>query len=192
MSGKRKDYRLLIPDKPDTDEITSIVSADTCLKQWYVIRTKPRQEQVCLRELARIDVEALCPLRLEYRFRRRCQEAVPLFPGYVFCQMIFPDDYHSVRWLKGVLHLVQFGNAAPPSLDEEIMNFFIESMDENGVVQTDPDLVVGDKVEFLMESLKGLIGTVVRINSAEKRVKVLMDLLYQATVEVEIYQVQSI
>jgi transcription antitermination factor NusG len=47
-----------------------------------------------------------------------------MFPGYVFCKISFPEDYHSVRWLRGVLCLVQFGEAAPPALDEEVKDRF--------------------------------------------------------------------
>jgi transcriptional antiterminator RfaH len=157
-----------------------------------VIRSKPRQENVCLEELAKAGVEGLCPLRMEYRFRRRRKEAVPLFPGYVFCRIGFPEGYHQVRWLRGVLHLVQFGEAAPPALDDEIMEFFIQNMNGEGVLETGPDLVAGGRVEFLIEPLRGLVGTVLRLDSAEKRVHVLMDLLYQATVEVETDQVQAV
>jgi transcriptional antiterminator RfaH len=128
----------------------------------------------------------------EYRWRRRRQEAVPLFPGYVFSRFIYPDDYHKVRWLRGVLHLVQFGEAPPPAVNDSVMRFLLENMNDSGVIENGPDYVPGDRVEFLTESMRGLVGTVLRIDSAEKRVHVLMDLLYQATIEVESYQVQAI
>ena len=160
--------------------------------RWYVVQSKPRQETVCLEEMAKAGVEGLCPLRMEYRFRRRRKEAVPLFPGYVFCKIRLPEGYHKVRWLRGVMNMVQFGESAPPALDDEVMEFFIQNMNEEGVVETGPDLVMGGKVEFLTEPLRGLVGTVLRLDSAESRVHVLMDLLYQATVEVETDQVQAI
>jgi transcriptional antiterminator RfaH len=160
--------------------------------RWYVIRTKPRHESTCLDELARAGFEALCPMGMDYRWRRRRQEAVPLFPGYVFGRFRYPDDYHKVRWLRGVLHLVQFGEASPPPVDDSVMRFFQEHMNESGVIETDPEFVEGDKVEFLTESMRGLVGTVLRIDSAEKRVHVLMDLLYQATVKVPVYQLQAL
>ena len=159
---------------------------------WYVVRTKPRQEAASLAEMKRAGFEALCPMTVDYRWRRRRQEVVPLFPGYVFAHLRFPDDYHSVRWLRGVLHFVQFGEAPPPAVDGSVMRFFLENMDESGVIATRPEFVEGDRVEFLTEPLRGLVGTVLRIDSAEKRVHVLMDLLYQATIEVESYQVKVI
>ena len=158
--------------------------------RWFVLAAKPRQEKVCLEELARGGFEALCPHRMEYRWRRRRQETVPLFPGYVFVKMRYPDDFHQVRWLRGVMDLVRFGEADPPSVQDEVMQFFVDSMNEEGVLETGPDVVVGDQVQFLSESMRGLVGTVLRVDSATKRVQILMELLYQATIVVPIYQVQ--
>jgi len=191
MSTKTNTHRTN-QHRTETDGGPGNASASPVEKRWYVIRSKARHEGVCLEELAKAGFEAICPLRMEYRSRRRREEAVPLFPGYVFCRIRFPEDYHSVRWLRGVLHLVQFGDAAPPAIDADVMNFFIENMNENGVMKSGPELLPGDRVEFLSESMRGLVGTVLRIDSAEQRVHVLMDLLYQATIEVETYQVQAL
>jgi transcriptional antiterminator RfaH len=169
-------------------ENDSQVSEDRA--RWLVLATKPRQEKVCLDELGRGGFEALCPHRMEYRWRRRRQETVPLFPGYVFVKMRFPDDYHQVRWLRGVINLVRFGEADPPAVQEEVMQFIMDAMNEDGVLETGPEVVVGDQVQFLSESMRGLVGTVLRVDSATQRVQILMELLYQATIEIPIYQVQ--
>ena len=174
------------------DESSSSILRPEDGKRWYVIRSKPRHESVCLDELSKAGFEALCPMGMDYRWRRRRQETVPLFPGYVFSRFRYEDDFHKVRWLRGVLHLVQFGEAPPPAVDDDIMRFFAENMNEDGVIETSPELVEGDRVEFLTESMRGLVGTVLRIDSAEKRVHVLMDLLYQATIKVPLYQVQAL
>lgn len=175
----------------DQSEVPSGVLPDEESRRWFVIKTKLRQESVCLEELTRNGFEGLCPMTLDYRWRRRRNETVPLFPGYVFSRCRFPEDYHRVRWLRGVLHLVRFGEAPPPPIEESVMRYFLENMDESGVIKTGSDFEIGDRVEFLTEPMRGLVGTVLRIDSAEKRVQVLMDLLYQATVEVESYQVQA-
>jgi len=192
MSDNSKIHNDLTPDLPDRCEHSAGIIRPEAGKSWYVIRSKPRHEATCLDELAKAGFEALCPMGMDYRWRRRRHETVPLFPGYVFSRFRFPEDYHKVRWLRGVLHLVQFGEAPPVAVDDSVMRFFLENMNESGVIETGPDYVPGDKVKFLTESMRGLVGTVMRIDSAEKRVHVLMDLLYQATIEVESYQVQAI
>jgi transcriptional antiterminator RfaH len=159
---------------------------------WYVVKTKPREERICVREMERQGIETLCPMTREFRFRRRKQEVVPLFPGYIFVRFAFPDEYNNVRWLKGVSSLVRFGSNDPPAVDGNEVALFIERMDEDGVIDTSPELVEGQKVQFLSEPMRGMIGTILKCESAQSRVRVLMDLLYQATVEVESYQVKGI
>jgi len=192
MADKHKNIHELVSITSGQDENSAIVLPVDEAKRWYVIRSKPRHEAVCLDELSKAGFEALCPMGMDYRWRRRRQEAVPLFPGYVFSRFQYEDDFHKVRWLRGVLHLVQFGDAPPPAVNDEIMRFFTENMNEDGVIETDPELLPGERVEFLTESMRGLVGTVLRVDSAEKRVHVLMELLYQATIVVPIYQVQAL
>ena len=161
-------------------------------QRWYVLKSKPREEHICLREIKQRGFEILCPMTREYRFRRRRQETVPLFPGYVFARFAYPGDYHQVRWTRGVSSLVRFGENDPPPLEEAIVRLFMERMDEKGVIDTTPGLYEGQKVRFLSEPLRGMVGTILKCGSAQGRVRVLMDLLYQATVEVERHQVQGL
>ena len=161
-------------------------------RRWYVLKSKPREEQLCQREIERRGIETLCPMTREFRYRRRRQEVVPLFPGYVFVRFAFPEDYDHVRWAKGVNNLVRFGINDPPALEESTIRFFLERMDEEGIIDITPDLEPGQKVRFLSEPLRDMVGTITRCETAKGRVQVLMDLLYQATVEVENYQVQPL
>ena len=161
-------------------------------RRWYVLRSKRREELLCLNEMKRLNIESLCPMIREFRFRRRRQEVVPLFPGYVFARFAFPAEFHQVRWARGVSNLVRFGENDPPVLEDEVVKLFAEQMDESGVVDTSPELFEGRKVQFLSEPLRGMVGTILRDRSSQGRVRVLMDLLYQATVEVERYQVKAL
>ncbi|MBN2720873.1 MAG: hypothetical protein JXR72_07215 [Proteobacteria bacterium] len=181
-----------IPDASHSDAGSKpdVVTAES--RRWYVLKAKPRDELLCLQEMARREIEALCPMTKEFRFRRRRQEVVPLFPGYIFARFAFPDDYHRVRWARGVASLVRFGESDPPAIEDEVVRVFTANMDEQGLIDTSPELHEGQKVRFLSEPLRGLMGTILKCGSGQGRVKVLMDLLYQATVEVEHYQVQAI
>lgn len=160
--------------------------------RWYVAKTKPREEKIGLMEMDRKGIKTLCPMTREFRFRHRQNEIVPLFPGYLFVRFVFPDQYDAVRWTRGISHLVRFGDGFPPALDENVVMFFVERMDEEGIIDTSPDLMPGQNVHFLSEPLRGLVGTVLRCDTGHNRIQVLMDLLYQATVEVDIYQVQPL
>ncbi len=165
--------------------------ADNDLR-WYVIKTKPREEGRCLEELSSSGIETFCPMTKEYRWRRRRDETVAFFPGYVFGRFIFPDDYYTVKWARGVNSMVRFGENAPPSLDDSIIGFLRGRTDEKGFIDSTPEFKPGDPVRFRTGPFKDLAGTILRANTAEGRVLVLMDLLYQAKVEVDSYQVQAI
>jgi len=195
---KRMEARISSPTGSLTSACKGIPRQTACKTQhevypkWYVAKTKPREEKISLLELDRNGIETLCPMTREFRLRRRRSEVVPLFPGYLFVRFVFPDQYDVVRWSRGISHLVRFGDSSPPSVDESVLRFFMEKMDEEGVIETSPDLMPGQSVRFLSEPLNGLVGTILRCDTGHGRVQVLMDLLYQATVEVNVYQVQPL
>jgi transcription antitermination factor NusG len=87
---------------------------------------------------------------------------------------------------------VRFGENDPPALDESVVNFFHERMDAEGIIDISPDLHPGQKVRLLSEPLRDMVGTILRCEAARGRVHILMDLLYQATVEIDNYQVQPL
>ncbi|NOY86853.1 MAG: hypothetical protein GXP52_06090 [Deltaproteobacteria bacterium] len=161
-------------------------------RRWYVIRAKPREEERCVRELSSSGIDAFCPMTKEYRWRRRKHEAVAFFPGYVFGRFHFPNDYYTVKWAKGVSNLIRFGENAPPSLDDSIIGFLRGRIDDDGFIDSAPEFKPGDPVRFRTGPFKDLAGTILRADTAEGRVMVLLDILYQAKVEVDTYQVQAI
>ncbi len=160
--------------------------------RWYVLKTKPRAEGQCLAELDRKAIESLCPMVMEYRLRRRRLEKTPMFPGYVFARFAWPEEHHEVRWLKGVNDLVRFGMAGPPSLPEELVELFSSKMDEEGIFEIKQEFTPGDPVKFIFGPFQGLFGKILRADAAKGRVTVLMELLYQATIQAATFQVKAI
>jgi transcriptional antiterminator RfaH len=128
----------------------------------------------------------------DYRWRRKRIELVPIFPGYVFARFAYPDQYHQVKWARGVMDVVKFGQGPPSTLDDNAVSFFQNRMDEEGVVDTNPEFKQGDPVKFRTDPFKGLMGTILRTDSAKGRILVLMEFLYEARIEVDSYQIQPI
>ena len=160
--------------------------------RWYVLKTKPRAEGQCLTELESRAILSLCPMMMEYRYRRRRKEKAPLFPGYVFARFSWPDDFHDVRWLRGVSHLVRFGEGDPPFVADEIVEYFAGRTNEDGVLDMTEEFRPGDPVQILSEPFRGLIGQIVRADTATRRVVVLMEFLSQATVEIDACQIRAL
>jgi len=128
----------------------------------------------------------------EYRWRRRKTEIIPLFPGYVFARFVFPDQYYDVKWARGVSRLVQFGEGEPPSIEDSVIEFFQHRIDSDGAIDRTPELKPGDPIKFRNGPLKDLMGTILSSDKAQERVTVLMDLLYQAKLEVASCLVEAI
>jgi transcriptional antiterminator RfaH len=94
--------------------------------QWFVVSTKPRQEQVALDNLQRQGFHAYLP-RIAMQKRRRDQwhsVSEPLFPGYVFVQLTLGQDNTApIRSTLGARGLVRFGTHTP-SLDNSLIDWF--------------------------------------------------------------------
>ena len=118
---------------------------------WYLIHTKPRQEEVALINLERQGYECYLPqMRIE-RVRRRKAEIVTeaMFPRYLFIRLDSSDQGKSwspIRSTLGVNQLVHFGTR-PAKVDDTLVDLLrqrqhgtpAEAMFHNGdsVVITD-------------------------------------------------------
>ena len=84
---------------------------------WYVVATRPRQEAVARDHLTRQGYSVLLPeISLKRRRQSRWVPVVePLFPGYLFVQLVFgQDDAAPIRSSRGCRDLVRFGEHHPP------------------------------------------------------------------------------
>lgn len=90
---------------------------------WYIILTRPRQEQRAADNLARQGGEVYLPIlnveRIKNGKRTPCTE--PLFPGYLFLNLALDDPLlGKVRSTFGVRGLLRFGEQ-PATLDNAII-----------------------------------------------------------------------
>lgn len=80
--------------------------------QWYVVLTKPRQEQRALEHLEQQGASAFLPLFQRELIAKgvRTLRAEPLFPGYLFLQSSPADPLLSkIRFTLGARGLLYFG-----------------------------------------------------------------------------------
>src|SRR4030095_9865876 len=91
-------------------------TADTL--SWYVIHTHPKQEDRADGNLKTIGLETLAPrLRVDKfnEFSGKLSQLVrPLFPGYIFGRFVYNEQFHRVRYTRGVHSLVSFNNTPAP------------------------------------------------------------------------------
>ena len=155
-------------------------------QKWYVIYTKPSAENIARDHLEQKNIHVFLPKIRECHYSSKGQEAKikPLFPNYLFAHMVYPDDYYTVIWAKGVRRIV--GNGTEPiPLNDSIVDFFQRQTEEKGFIQPSSQLKIGDTVRVKNGTLEGLIGIIDGSIDEKGRIKVLMDFLKEcARVEI--------
>ena len=75
------------------------------MKNWYLIKTKPRKEKIAKQNLKNQGYEAFCPIA---KINNR---NVVLFPGYLFVQLNEKtQNWSPINSTKGISHFVKFGS----------------------------------------------------------------------------------
>ena len=175
-----QDRRLIqVDDSFDVSNDATDLNATNGLPHWYVVYTKPHSEEVAQEQLNKKDIFVFLPKIREVRFRnQRLQERIqPLFPNYIFARFTIPDEYYNVKWAKGVRRIVGSGEMPIP-LDDSIVVFLREQVNEEGIIQQQTNLKDGDRVKVRQGPLAGLWGIVHGGVDARGRVKILMDILH--------------
>jgi len=162
--------------------------AFTLERQWFVVRSKARKEDLALHQLERRGVSVFLPRILEYGR----DQIAPLFPGYLFVHIVLPEQYYCVVWTPGVRNFIAFG-AAPTPVPEGVIWLIAGSAGEGGVIRPLAPFKPGDRVQIKSGPLAGLIAVIQRPCSQRGRVQILLDFLRQgATVELPVASVDRI
>ena len=151
-------------------------------RQWFVVRSKARKEDYAVQQLERRGVTAFLPRILEYGR----DEVAPLFPGYLFVQIVLAEQYYRLVWSPGVRKFVAFG-AIPTPVQESVIYLIAASAGEGGIIRPLPPFRPGDRVQIRSGPLAGLVAVIQRPCSDRGRVKIFLDFLRRgATVELPI------
>jgi len=151
---------------------------------WYVLRVRSRFEHTVAAHLHGRGYEWFLPL---YTCRRRWSDRyketdLPLFPGYVFCQLN-PSNRLPVLSIPGVVHIVGVGHVPLPVNEAEIVA--IQTAVRSGLVrQPWPFLQIGHKVRVEYGPLCGIEGILLRFGGRHRLV--LSVILLQRSVAVEV------
>lgn len=117
--------------------------------KWYLVKTKPLNENKVNTRLTGAGYETLYPRILKRNRRTRSTDARPLFPTYLFVRFSL-DDLRTIRYTRGVARVVSFG-AEPVEVGEEIIGTVHARMDDSGFVQlivSAPSLKPGQKIRI--------------------------------------------
>ena len=119
------------------------------LKDWFIINTKPRQEEIAKSNLESQGVEVYLPMyiRKVKKKKVKIENIIPLFPGYIFARFDVDKLFHKVKYTRGVKKILCNKNSIF-TISDEVINQ-IKQREENGVVKLIPKdykFKKGDKV----------------------------------------------
>jgi transcriptional antiterminator RfaH len=152
---------------------------DPPAKSWYLVYTKPRQEEIALTNLARQGYGAYLPCVRQARKRqgRRVMVVEPLFPRYLFINLnTHTDNWGPIRSTLGVASLVRFGQE-PARIPDELVDFLKAREGGTGLHEwAEQNYRAGDRIRVAEGAFRGYEGILLARNSHE-RVVVLLDIL---------------
>ena len=148
-------------------------------QSWYAIRVRSNFEQTTTDFLEANGYTVFCPRYHERRqwSDRTKQIHVPLFSGYVFCQLDIRNRL-PVLQAPGVVNIVSFGRTCMPIANEEIAA--VQAIVNSPVfARPCPYLNVGDRVRIERGPLAGVEGVLQQIKN-EYRLIVSVHLLQRS------------
>ena len=142
---------------------------------WYVVQTKPREEEKASFYLEKENVEVYQPKMEVYTWRHRTLSQKPLFPGYLFVKFDLDTHIGRVRWTRGVRKiLMQSDNPTP--LSEEIIDSIKGLAQRDGIIRKQI-FQQKEKVRIKTGPFKGLEGIFENWISDKGRVQVLLNMV---------------
>jgi len=119
---------------------------------WFVAQTQVNAEAKAARNLLQQGFEIYLPryLRGRSHARKIDQVAVPLFPRYLFVQVLATQRWRSIQSTFGVASLV-FNGPKPAPVPPQVVCALRAREDESGYVRLDkrPRFAPGDKVRVI-------------------------------------------
>lgn len=162
---------------------------------WYLVFTKPKQENTAQFNLQRQGFNTYLPLQQQHKHKKNLYHIVtePLFPRYLFIRLNYEiDDWSKIRSTRGCVSLVRFGQLpalVPPGLVEHLKN------EEGTRLISDqkivPDFKSGDRVQIIEGLFKNYEGIVENKNS-QQRITILLNIVeaHARSVNLSIHQVK--
>jgi transcription antitermination factor NusG len=152
--------------------------------RWYVLRVRAHFERVTAGHLEARGFQPFVPW---YRSKRTWSDRVkeielPLFPGYVFCQLVLTNRF-PILSAPGVVRIVSASNIPVPVDPAEIAA--VQGVAGSGLpAQPWPFLRAGQTVRVERGCLRGIEGTLLEVSKKEHLVVSVT--LLQRSVAVEI------
>jgi len=149
------------------------------LKNWIVVRSKPRSEKIAYAQLKEKGIEAYLPLlkeRRKWSDRKKWVE-FPLFPSYLFAKIEIKNSIFVLQ-TNGVSSLVKFGEVIA-IVQDEVVNAIKLAIDGGYQLTPAEYFIAGNAVEVIEGPMRGVKGIVAQLKGKDRLV-IKIDAIQQA------------
>jgi len=149
------------------------------LKNWIVVRSKPRSEKIAYAQLKEKEIEAYLPLlkeRRKWSDRKKWVE-FPLFSSYLFAKIEIKNSIFVLQ-TNGVSSLVKFGEEIAIVRDE-VVNAIKLALDGGYQLTPAEYFIAGNAVEVIEGPMRGVKGIVAQLKGKDRLV-IKIDAIQQA------------
>jgi len=149
------------------------------LKNWIVVRSKPRSEKIAYAQLKEKGIEAYLPLlkeRRKWSDRKKWVE-FPLFSSYLFVKIEIKNSIFVLQ-TNGVSSLVKFGEEIA-IVQDEVINAIRLAIDGGYQLVPAEYFIAGNAVEVIEGPMRGVKGIVVQLKGKDRLV-IKIDAIQQA------------
>jgi len=161
---------------------------------WYVIHTKPGDEERVKINLENQEIETFSPLLETYQYSngKMIPKIKPLFPNYLFTKLDLELHYYKVKWTRGVNRILGSGNEPVP-ISEKVIQTIRERSGKDNLVKLEDELKDGDRVQINSGPFKNLRGVFQKVMSSKGRVKILLSLIgVDVPVQISKWQIKKV
>jgi transcriptional antiterminator RfaH len=185
-----------LTDENDIIEETNalVMPAEPDMRLWYVVQTKPANEDRVKGNLLNQEIEPFLPFlgTRQYSNGKVIDRIKPLFPNYLFARMDLGLHYYKVKYTRGVSKILGNGEGPIP-ISEKVIITIRERMGEDNLVKLEDELKDGDVVEVTSGPFKDLRGVFQKKMSGKGRVKILLSLIgVDVPVQISRWQVKKV
>ena len=149
------------------------------IKNWIVVRSKPRSEKIAHAQLKEKGIEAYLPLlkeRRKWSDRKKWVE-FPLFSSYLFVKIEIKNSIFVLQ-TNGVSSLVKFGEEIA-IVQDEVINAIRLAIDGGYQLAPAEYFIAGNAVEVIEGPMRGVKGIVVQLKGKDRLV-IKIDAIQQA------------
>jgi transcription elongation factor/antiterminator RfaH len=186
-----------VPEVAGSSPLTQSTTEQHSATRWYVVQTKPHQEERVIAHLSRRSqtIESFLPkIEIVRRHKgRRVKHPEPLFPNYLFVWMpLTAVTWNAVRWTPGARGMLGDG-AQPIAVPDSLVDAIRERVEPLGFVRVGLNLAVGVRIRVKSGPFAGLEGIFERPTSRHDRVRVLLEMLGTVTpLEIEVFDLEKV